>query len=302
MKDTVGAPDDRKGRGMSALCVVVAVCALVAAACAAAASAREISGLLSARPKAPGGMLLPPGQHRLRAGASAVLYLPQSIPAGTSAPFLLLLHGAGGRGEEMIRKFKAQADARGIVLLAPDSAERTWDVVLSIMANRRAPLSFGRDVRRIDAILKEAFARVQVDPRRVAVAGFSDGATMALSLGARNAALFRATLAFSAGGMVPAVGGPRGRVFFAHGRKDSVLPIATARDWLAPALSEVGYSVTFGTFDGGHELPEPVLEQAMVWWLQSPESVSGKSEYEAGGNFVSWLSRAGSPRADLRSE
>lgn len=302
MKDTVGALADRKGRAMSPLRVVVVVCVLAAATWAAAASAREVSGLLSARPKAPEGMLLPPGQHRLRAGASAVLYLPQGIPAGTSAPFLLLLHGAGGRGEGMIRKFKAQADARGIILLAPDSAERTWDVVLSIMANRRAPPSFGRDVRRIDAILKETFARVEVDPQRVAVAGFSDGATMALSLGARNAALFRATLAFSAGGMVPAGSGPRGRVFFAHGRKDSVLPIATARDWLAPALSKAGYSVTFGTFDGGHELPEPVLEQAMVWWLQSPESVSGRSEDEAVGRFVSWRSSAGSPRADSRSE
>lgn len=302
MKDTVGALDGCKGRGMSPLRVVVVVCVFVAATWGAAASAREVSGLLSARPKVPEGMLLPPGQHRLRAGTSAILYLPQSIPTGTSAPFLLLLHGAGGRGEEMIRKFKAQADARGIILLAPDSAERTWDVVLSIMADRRAPPSFGRDVRRIDAILKEAFARVQADPRRVAVAGFSDGATMALSLGARNAALFRATLAFSAGGMVPAGSGPRGRVFFAHGRKDSVLPIATARDWLAPALSKAGYSVTFDTFDGGHELPEPVLEQAMVWWLQFPESVPGKSEDEAGGNFSSWRSRAGSPRADLRSE
>ena len=95
----------------------------------------------------------------------------------------------------------------------------------------------------------------------------SDGATMALSLGSRNTALFPATLAFSAGGMVPDWSGPPGRVFFAHGKRDSVLPIATARDWLAPSLSATGFDVTFDTFDGGHELPEAVLEQAMVWWL-----------------------------------
>ena len=167
----------------------------------------------------------------------------------------------------MIRRFKAQADARGIILLAPDSADRTWDVVLAIMADRHASPSFGRDVRRIDAVLTDAFARVRADPQRAAVAGFSDGATMALSLGSRNTALFPATLAFSAGGMVPDWSGPPGRVFFAHGKKDSVLPIATARDWLAPSLSATGFDVTFDTFDGGHELPEAVLERAMVWWL-----------------------------------
>ena len=67
--------------------------------------------------------------------------------------------------------------------------------------------------------------------------------------------------------MVPDWSGPPGRVFFAHGKRDSVLPIATARDWLAPSLSATGFDVTFDTFDGGHELPEAVLEQAMVWWL-----------------------------------
>lgn len=252
---------------MNPLRVLVAALAMVAAAYAGVAAAAPVGGLLSARPAAGVDTVLAAGRHRLRAGAKAILYVPETIPPATAAPFLLLLHGAGGRGEEMIHRFRAQADARGIILLAPDSAERTWDVVLAIMANRHASPSFGRDARRIDAVLAAAFARVRVDPRRVAVAGFSDGATMALSLGSRNTALFPATLAFSAGGMVPDWRGPPGRVFFAHGERDRVLPIASARDWLAPALRASGFAVTFHTFDGGHALPEAVLEQALVWWL-----------------------------------
>lgn len=252
---------------MSRLRVVAAALAIFATVHSQAPAAKEFSGELSARPVASGGTPAAAGRQRLRAGTTATLYVPEAIPAGASAPFLLLLHGAGGKGEDMIRKFKAQADARGIILLAPDSADPTWDVAMSMSGNHRASPSFGRDVKRIDTLLKEAFARVNVDPRFVAVAGFSDGASTALSIGARNAALFPATLVFSAGGMVPDWTGPTGRVFFSHGTKDPILPIAIARDSLAPALSATGFTVTFVTFDGGHSLPDPVLEQAMVWWL-----------------------------------
>ena len=251
---------------MTRLRVVALAFAMGAALRSPTPAAKEISGELSARPAAPVRTLAAAGRHRMMAGTTATLYVPEALPVGSSAPFLLLLHGAGGRGDDMIRKFKAQADRRGIILLAPDSAERTWDVALS-MGNRGAPPSFGRDVRRIDTLLKDAFAQVNVDPQRIAVAGFSDGASTALSIGARNAALFPATLAFSAGGMVPDWTGPPGRVFFSHGAKDPILPIAIARDSLAPSLRATGFAVTFLAFDGGHELPDPVLEQAMVWWL-----------------------------------
>lgn len=231
------------------------------------AVAKEVSGALSARPAATPVATMAPGRHRLRAGAAATLYVPQSIPAGASAPLLLLLHGGGGRSGDMIRRFKAQADTRGIVLLAPDSADRTWDVAMAMLGNPAAPPSFGKDVRRLDALLMETFERVKVDPQYLAVAGFSDGASMALSIGANNAALFPATLAFSAGGMVPEWSGRAGRVFLSHGEKDRILPLATMRDAWAPALRATGFAVTFVSFDGGHAIPDPVLEQAMVWWL-----------------------------------
>lgn len=253
---------------MSGLRIGNAVLAMVAALYSPSSAAKEISGELSARPSAPAvTAATAAGRHRLRAGATATLYVPESIPAGASAPFLLLLHGGGGRGDDMIRRFKAQADARGIILLAPNSADRTWDVAMSMSENPWAPPSFGKDVRRLDAVLAETFARVKADPQRVAVAGFSDGASMALSIGANNTTLFPATLAFSAGGMVADWTGRAGRVFFSHGEKDRILPIATTRDAWAPALRATGFTVTFVSFDGGHAIPDPVLEQAMVWWL-----------------------------------
>ena len=88
--------------------------------------------------------------------------------------------------------------------------------------------------------MAEAFTRAAIDPKRMAVAGFSDGASYALSLGARNSAMFRNILAFSAGLMVPGDTGPPANVFISHGDKDHILPIATSRDILAPALKQAG--------------------------------------------------------------
>ncbi|MBL8298698.1 MAG: hypothetical protein JNN30_10170 [Rhodanobacteraceae bacterium] len=250
---------------MSLLRIGALILALSATLRSPAPAAKEISGILSARPATSVATPVSAGRHHLKAGTT--LYVPETIPADAAAPFLLLLHGGGGTGENMIRKFKRQADRHGIILLAPDAAGPTWDVALSMTGNPWTQPSFGRDVLRIDAVLKDAFARVNVDPQRVAVAGFSDGASNALSIGVHNAALFHDTLAFSAGGMVPHRGGPPGRVLFIHGAKDPVLPITTMRDSLAPTLRAAGFAVTFVTFDGGHELPDRVVEQAIAWWL-----------------------------------
>lgn len=205
------------------------------------------------------------GLSTFRAGANATLYIPPGLKAGERAPLLLLLHGGGQRGGDMVRRFKEEADRRGIILLAPDSARSTWDAVTEVARGR--PPAFGEDVARIDAALKEAFARAAIDPRRMAIAGISDGAGYALSLGVRNSAMFPMTMAFSAGLMVAGDTGPPSRIFISHGDKDRVLPISVSRDTLMPALKQAGFQVTFVEFHGGHELPDDVLARALDMWL-----------------------------------
>ncbi len=238
--------------------------ALAFAACASAPAATSITGLLTAavtQPTTPATS----GLHSFRAGASATLYIPPGLRPGEPAPFLLLLHGGGQRGGDMIRRFRDEADRRGIVLLAPDSARNTWDAVREV-ARGHAP-AFGEDVGRIDAALKEAIARVAVDPKRMAIAGISDGAGYALSLGARNSRLFPMTMAFSAGLIVTGETGPPSHMFVSHGDMDGVLPIALSRDGIVPALRQAGFKVEFVQFHGGHELPDNVLDRALDAWL-----------------------------------
>ena len=62
------------------------------------------------------------------------------------------------------------ADDGGFLVLAVPSRDRTWDAVRD---------TFGLDVAFIDQAVAWTFAHYAVDPDRVAVAGFSDGASYA---------------------------------------------------------------------------------------------------------------------------
>ena len=75
-----------------------------------------------------------------------------------------------------------------------------------------------------DAALEQAFAHHAVDPGRIAVSGFSDGASYALSLGLTNGTLLTHVLAFSPGFTAPAATRDSPRFFLSHGTDDAVLP------------------------------------------------------------------------------
>src|SRR5262249_24267899 len=125
------------------------------------------------------------------------------------------------------------------------------------------------DLAFIDKALQQTFDRCAVDPERIAVEGFSDGASYALGLGLPNGDLFRRVMAFSPG-MIPASESPdmgKPRFFLSHGHQDPVLSFNGTSKAFVPGLRKDGFDVTFVEFDGVHELPPAVLNQAMDWWL-----------------------------------
>ena len=63
--------------------------------------------------------------------------------------------------------------------------------------------TFGPDVAYMDQALHHVFERYSIDPGRIGLAGFSDGASYALSLGVANGDLFTHIMAFSPGFMRP---------------------------------------------------------------------------------------------------
>lgn len=213
--------------------------------------------ILQARPRRPSSSATP-GQHKLGLGPDrdGLLYVPKGHKANAMAPLAVMLHGAGRNGQAMEYTF-ALADEFGVIIVAPDSRERTWDVVLG---------GFGADVAYIDAALRYTFSRCAVDSTRLAIGGFSDGASYALSLGTANGDLFSHVMAFSPGFVAPAGHRGRPRIFISHGKEDAVLPIATTSRMIVPKLAGEGYDVKYREFDGPHAVPSPIAREAFAWF------------------------------------
>jgi predicted esterase len=215
-------------------------------------------GRLSARPR-PNAGTSSPGSHPLGLdrGRDAILQLPANA-ATAPLPLLVLLHGAGGSGERILDRVGAAAGAAGVAVLAPDSRGSTWDAVR---------YGFGPDVTFVNRALERVFGTVSVDAARVAVGGFSDGATYALSLGLINGDLFPRVVAFSPGFVADGTPHGKPRFFISHGTSDRILPIDESSRAIVPALRLRGYDVMFREFDGGHQIPADIARDAMSFLL-----------------------------------
>lgn len=175
------------------------------------------------------------------------------------SPLLVWFHGAGGAGEQGVAVLRELAAERGVLVLLPSSVAGSWDVIRG---------GLGPDVAALDIALSAVLSQRAVD--RVAFAGFSDGASYALTLGLLNGDLAGAVLAFSPGfALAPdPVGAPR--VWISHGTGDDVLPVERCGRHLASVLRRGGYEVRYEEFDGGHVVLPDHASTALDWWLTPP--------------------------------
>ena len=197
------------------------------------------------------------GSHRLGLAPrrDAILQLPANVADPVS--LCVLLHGAGGSGAGILRRLGAAATAAGVAVLAPDSREESsWDAIQG---------DLGPDVVFLDRALRKVFETVAIDPARVSVGGFSDGATYALTLGLINGELFQRVVAFSPGFIVSRTRHGHPKFFISHGTSDDILPIDRCSRRIVPALQRAGYDVTFREFGGGHTVPPEVAAEGMQW-------------------------------------
>src|SRR5262249_54798131 len=165
------------------------------------------------------------GPAGLENGRDAILQLPPNGAGPTPLPLLVLLHGATGRGDGMLRRLGSAPGDAGIAVLAPDSRSGTWDAIRG---------GFGADVDYLDRGLQRVFDSLAIDPARVAIGGFSDGATYALSLGLINGDLFRRVVAFSPGFVVSGEMHGKPAFFVSHGTADTILPIEDCSRVIVP--------------------------------------------------------------------
>jgi len=185
----------------------------------------------------------------------AILQVPKRA-SESPLPLLLMLHGATQTAEDMFWYLGSTPEEAGVVVLAPKSQDTTWDAIGG---------SFSEDIDYLNRALERVFEIVAVDPARITIGGFSDGASYGLSLGLINGDLFNRVIAFSPGFLLDAAPHGKPRIFISHGTHDHILPIDRCGRRLAADLTADGYDVTFREFDGDHEIPESVAREGMKW-------------------------------------
>lgn len=209
---------------------------------------------------------LPAGRHALPfpEGRETVLVVPEGLEPGVPVPLLVLFHGAGGEANKVLPFFVRWARARRFLLLAPQSMFPTWDVVIG---------GHGPDLERLETALQQVASHFVLDPAHLALAGFSDGGSYALSVGLSNGDVVSHVIALSAGFMNSLVRHGSPKVFMAHGRQDSQLPFETSARLHAQRLLEEGVDLTLLPFDGDHVILPGVVERAVEFFVGVQASV-----------------------------
>lgn len=203
---------------------------------------------------------LPFGESRLGLSDTerdGLLYLPSRYRPGTPVPLVIMLHGLGGIGPAMRTLFTV-AEARTIVVIAPESRNIKWG---------QEAAGFDADVRYIGAAFRYVTSLLDIDPEYVALAGQSDGAGYALSMGLAYGDTFNHLMVFAGGQMAPLRRRGKPRIFFGHGIDDAQMPIEETARVFVPALKKDGYDVTLLEYEGGHAVPQAVTAAAFDWLI-----------------------------------
>ena len=225
------------------------------AACAATGG----GGRMKARPGTPAQTVKPGvSDLGLAQGRDGSLYVPVGYDPAKPWPLLVMLHGANGRIPGF-RAFSRMASADGMVVLEPDARRQTWDFDFS-------GTGAGTDLAFLDRALAYVFARANVDPKRVALGGFSDGGSYALSAGLPNGDLFTHLIAFSPGFMQPPGRQGKPAIWVSHGTQDEILPVESSRDRIVPQLKQWGYAVHYREFVGPHGVTPDVAKESLRWF------------------------------------
>jgi phospholipase/carboxylesterase len=214
---------------------------------------------------APSGAPAPSGVFVLRArnvsGRSGSLFVPAQATA-VASPLLVLFHGTGGSGADMLNPFRALAEARGIILLAPDSGRSpngayNWQVP-------DGPGDSTPDQAHVAACLAEVFAApgLRVDRERVLALGHSGGGSSAAYI-ATTDARFHAFAVLHGGVFAGGLGTHRVPGWFSTGTEDPLRPPAVV-ERAAAAAGAHATTVTTHLYPGGHAMSEAELRDVIA--------------------------------------
>ncbi len=227
-------------------------------------------------------------RRQTMAGLDVVLTGGSDREGGGDGPVVVLLHGFGAPGDDLValwRVLDVPSTTRFVFPAAPLAIDEQWGGrawwMIDVMALQSALAEgrmrdFAADVppglaearAQIDSLLDEMAASLR--PSRVVLGGFSQGAMLSLDVALRRAqppsavVLMSGTL-IAESEWLPLMPAKKSlAVFQSHGTHDPLLPFAAA-ERLRDHLTGAGLSVDWVPFRGQHEIPSPVLDRLGVF-------------------------------------
>ncbi len=119
---------------------------------------------------------------------SYLVHLPPGFDKSKSLPVVIQLHGGGSNAAQTdkLTKFQTLADKDNFIVVAPDGIGSRWNDGKEGAIYRAATENID-DVGFISALIDRLVTSLNVDPKRVYVAGVSNGGMMTLRLGVQLA-------------------------------------------------------------------------------------------------------------------
>jgi phospholipase/carboxylesterase len=188
------------------------------------------------------------------------VYIPEYLTPETPVPVVVALHGGSGHGATFLWTWVREARSRGLIVIAPTSADRTWNFAYP-----------ENDIAHINAALELIRSQWNVQPDRMLLTGISDGGTFTLLSGVMEDSPFShlAPIAASFDPVMLEIGDASRidglPIYLIHGTLDWMFSIQTAR-MARNVLGAAGASVTFREIrDLSHTYPTEENELIIDW-------------------------------------
>jgi polyhydroxybutyrate depolymerase len=243
---------------------------------------------------------------------SYILHIPTGFDPSQPVPLVLVFHGLGLDGNEMIHisGFNIQADKSGFIVAYPDGTgtKTSWNAGHCC---GQAALKNVNDVGFVQALIEELSSLVTLDPQRIYATGFSNGAIFAYRLGCELSRQIAAIGPVSATQTVEDLqacqpGRPVPVIHF-HGTADKLNPYLGGTTSAGTQFTSVGEAIQFWVGQNGcpgqaqktksgsitHDLYAPCSQNASVELY----TISGGEHAWPGGESVS--AQIGEPTKEI---
>ncbi len=206
---------------------------------------------------------------------------------GGEGPIVVLLHGFGAPGDDMVPIGQVLDAPRATRYVFPEAplafdmgfleSHAWWMIDMEQMAldiakgklreiSSRVPQGLAEARARVVALLEDVERRLAAKPEQIVLGGFSQGAMLSCDVALRTDRVLAGLILLSGTLIaqqewVPLMPKRKGlRVLQSHGHGDPLLPFILA-ERLRDLLTQAGWSVEWLPFRGGHEIPPSVIRK-----------------------------------------